>query len=96
MSLIKSLTDYFKKNPTNKTEEAPDGICPNCWGEQEYGGKFYEASRNYNNDINSHDPHVGWVKEYANKYLLNIELQKKDDQLVCQNCKLTYRLSEEN
>ena len=95
MSIIKSITDYFKKNPNLNKEETPEGICPNCWGEQEYGGKFYEAVRNYHNDINSHDPHDGWVKEYADKYLLNIQLQQENDELVCQTCKVSYRLSKD-
>jgi hypothetical protein len=90
MNTITTLLNYLKKNPTLNKEEGPEGYCPNCWGRQEYGGKFYEVAKNYEADINSSNPSVGWVQEYANKHLSGIVLQTKNDELVCQNCKLTY------
>jgi len=33
MSLIQSLKKYFTAIDTGNTNEnAPEGICPNCWG----------------------------------------------------------------
>jgi hypothetical protein len=26
----------------------PEGYCPNCWGREEYGGKFYSAIKKEN------------------------------------------------
>lgn len=95
MNLLNVLIDFLKKEASFPEKNVPEGLCPNCWGRQEYGGKFYEAVRNYKTDINSTDPKVGWIQEYANKHLLNIQLQKKNDYLVCQNCKLTYHPSKE-
>ena len=91
INIFESLINYLKKNPTPGDGNTPEGLCPNCWGQQEYGGKFFEAVRNYQTDINASDPSVGWVKDYADKYLSGIELKKEDDQWVCQKCKLTYR-----
>ena len=91
MKMIDALIDFLKKSPSQPKEETPKGLCPNCWGREEYGGQFFEAVKNHNVDINSKDPSIGWVQDYANKYLTGIELKAKDDQLVCQNCKLSYK-----
>lgn len=34
--------------------------CPNCWGYQEYNGKFIQ---------NIFHKSIGWIQEYFNKYL---------------------------
>ena len=91
MELINSLLNLINKKEKISKEDVPEGFCPNCWGRQEYGGQFYEAVKNYGVDINNTDPKVGWIQEYADKHLLGIQLKKKDDMLVCQNCNLTYR-----
>ncbi len=90
MNVIESLLNFLKKDPELQDEKTPEGFCPNCWGRQDYGGKFYEVAKNYEADINSSNPSVGWIQEYANKHLSGIVLQTKNDELVCQTCKLTY------
>ncbi len=93
MRIADRLLAFLRKKEKGETKEneAPEGICPNCWGKQEYGGKFYEAVRNYDVDINSHNPKKGWVEQYAEKSLLNIELKQEGEGYVCKTCKLTYR-----
>ena len=95
MDLINSLIEHLKKTSELKKGETPAGYCPNCWGTQEYGKKFYEVAKNYKVDINSSNPNLGWVQEYANKYLAGIVLKSKDDKIVCQGCKLIYRPEKE-
>ena len=90
MNRLNALLNLLgKKNPSN--DETPEGYCPNCWGREEYGGQFFEASKNINVDVNSKDAKIGWVQEYANKHLSGIELQAEGDNFVCNKCKLTYR-----
>ena len=91
MKLLDTLLNFLKKNPTKQKDTVPKGLCPNCWGRTEYGGQFFEAVKNHKVDVNDKNPNVGWVQEYANKHLAGIQLKTKDDQLVCQNCKITYR-----
>lgn len=85
-----SLIHFFKKHKKPAADIAPEGYCPNCWGRQEYGGAFYDAVRNYSHDVDSRDPHDGWILDYAKKHLKGIELIQRDDHTVCQNCKITY------
>jgi hypothetical protein len=83
------LTLLGRKNSSN--DDTPEGYCPNCWGREEYGGRFYDAVKNNGVDINSNDASIGWVQEYADKHLNGIELHPDGENFVCKKCKLTYR-----
>ena len=92
MKLVQILFDFIRnKNASDINNDTPDGLCPNCWGRNEYGGKFFEAVKTHHIDVNSKDDSIGWIQEYANKHLSAIELKREDDNLICQKCKLTYR-----
>ncbi|NND06378.1 MAG: hypothetical protein HKN87_08355 [Saprospiraceae bacterium] len=93
MKLVQRLIDYLRnKAASDINKDVPDGLCPNCWGRNEYGGKFFEALKTHGIDVNSKDPSIGWIQDYANKHLAAIELKREDDNLVCQKCKLTYHV----
>ena len=91
MNIVTSLLDYLKANKRPDKEEAPDGLCPNCWGRQEYGGNFYEAVKNHGLDVNTKYPEVGWIKDYAETHLKGIKLEQKDDSIGCPSCKISYK-----
>ncbi len=92
MSLIQSLLSWLKKKDNLEvTTDTPEGLCPNCWGREEYGGKFYEAVKNHRANANEKDPEKGWIQDYADKNLAGIRLSDKGDQSVCSKCKLNYR-----
>ncbi len=93
MKITERILTFLKKKEKGevKKNEAPEGICPNCWGKQEYGGQFYEAIKNYDIDINSNDPKKGWIEQYAEKSLLGIELKQEGAGYVCKTCKVTYK-----
>ncbi len=91
MSTINPLKKHLKKAHEKRGTAPPEGYCPNCWGRQEYGGKFYEAAKNYETDVNTKNPNLGWVQDYANKHLKGIALKPHDEGLVCEHCKVVYR-----
>ncbi len=93
MSIVDRLTAFLKKNGRDKSQ-TPEGFCPNCWGRQEYGAQFYEAVKNNNTDFNHPNPKVGWILDYADKHLSAIQLQEKEEELVCPLCKTSYRPAE--
>ena len=89
MSLADNILKFLSKSK-KETDKAPEGICPNCWGKQEYGGKFYTAVKNHGLNINQADDERGWIQDYADKYLLGISLTKHDGYNMCSKCKLKY------
>ncbi len=89
MNIVDNIISYLKKEKNNQ-DKAPKGICPNCWGRQEYGGQFYKAIKNYGLDINHPDNERGWIQDYADKYLKDISLVEHNDYNTCSKCKLRY------
>ena len=93
MDIVKSLLNYLRKKNTPQEPPAPEGLCPNCWGRQEYGGHFYERIKQENLDVTSKESNVGWINAYANKHLPGIVLQRtgNGEELICPKCKTSYQ-----
>ena len=49
MNLSLSLKKFFQsKSNGEKIGLAPEGICPNCWGRQEWEGNYYKLMKAHN------------------------------------------------
>ncbi len=98
MNLVQSLLDFLKKKDTPEALAAPEGICPNCWGREEYGGHFYERVKQENLNVNSSDSNVGWINAYANKNLAGISLKRtgNGEEMACEKCEVSYQHSDEH
>ena len=88
MSLTDNIMEYLRGE---KKKKAPDGVCPNCWGRQEYEGKFRQILHMERINTNNLDQKKGWIQAYAARQFEGIQLKKTDDLYECPNCKLTYR-----
>ncbi len=71
-----------------KDAPVPDGYCPNCWGEQQYEGRFLEKLQAEKIDMNNIDQKRGWVQGIAAQYVSGIKQKETDDLFECPNCKL--------
>ena len=91
MKIADSIIHFLKSGQEKKKSIAPQGICPNCWGREEYGGHFYERLKNHGVDINSSDPDIGWINDYAEKHLRGIKLHEEEGALVCSKCKYSFK-----
>lgn len=88
MNLFESLISTLGNKSENKH---PEGLCPNCWGQQEYSGKFYEAVKNHESVINNVNSDMGWIRDYVRKNLSSIQLERNEGDYICPNCKLKYK-----
>ena len=89
MNIIQNIKNYFNtKAKGNTTEKAPEGICPNCWGKQEWEGEFYKLNKGdkligndqtYNNFINK------IVESNVSGIVIN------EDTYDCETCKMSYK-----
>jgi hypothetical protein len=86
-SIKKALLEKRENN-----NPVPEGYCPNCWGREEYGGKFYSAIKKEDVDIKtlSTERH-GWVLDYADKHFSAIELKHEGEMFECKRCNVKYR-----
>lgn len=63
------------------------GVCPNCWGQQQYDGKFREMARDKQVDVNNHEARHSFIQEFVVDHVTGIHLQKEDSGLHCPKCK---------
>lgn len=84
MSLFEKVKKYFVSKENNEqTANAPEGVCPNCWGRQEWDGEFYKKIK-ANNITPNHSTYDSFVHKVVEK-LDKITLKK--DTFECETCK---------
>lgn len=91
MSPIDSIIQFIKGGA--KKEATPEGICPNCWGRQEYNGQFYLAIQHEQIDLNNVDEKRGWIQGFVSQNIEGIALHKHPEtqDMVCSKCKIHYQ-----
>jgi hypothetical protein len=69
-----------------------NNVCPNCWGKQEYDGRFVEAARDRQIDINNKDNTStrAFIQNFMSKYVDGISLRKEGDRRICPACSARY------
>tara|TARA_B110000240_G_C13477373_1_gene443736 strand:+ start:1361 stop:1636 length:276 start_codon:yes stop_codon:yes gene_type:complete len=89
MNLLKSFKKFLEKK--DNSTEGPEGFCPQCWGRQEYEGKFYEAV--YKEKINTKNlaSKQGWINAYVKQNLEGIKLEAANGIKGCPSCNLSYK-----
>lgn len=83
MNIEASIKQFFTSKSKNEiTGRAPEGICPNCWGRQEWEGNYYKLmkARNITPESNTY---TNFIHEIASK-LDKITL--KEDIYECTTC----------
>lgn len=84
MNLIQNLKSYFKKK--EKSRQAPKGVCPNCWGKQEWDGEYYKFMKGQNMNP-SQETYNNFVQDVARKL---DKITFKEDSYTCETCKVSY------
>lgn len=70
--------------------EAPEGVCPNCWGKQEWDNKYMEIVKDKQIDVNNHSANHAFIKDFVVTHLDGIKLKKEKDYYHCPQCSLKY------
>lgn len=87
MNLKDNLKKFFNEKDNNETTNtAPDGVCPNCWGRQEWEGEFYKRIKAKNKSPES-KVYNNFINEVVSK-LDKITL--KEDTYECTTCHVKY------
>lgn len=78
----------FKKKAQDAFTKAPEGICPNCWGDQEYDNIIREKFKDAQIDVNNGEAKHAFIREFVVTHLDGIHLKKGNNSLECPTCKL--------
>jgi hypothetical protein len=89
--MIKILIKFFKKPKEETQNEVPEGLCPNCWGEQEYNNRFRELYEDKQIDVNNHEANYAFIQDFMVTHLNGIHLKKGHNGMECPTCKARYK-----
>jgi len=88
---MSNLLKFFKELNESTGSEAPDGYCPNCWGEQEYDKNIRQLYKDKQIDINNHEAHYAFIQDFVVNQLEGIRLKKGDGGHQCLACKRNFK-----
>lgn len=88
--LSQNLISFFKKPATETTGSTPEGLCPNCWGSQEYDGQIRELYKDKQIDVNNHEANYAFIQDFVVTHLDGIRLKKGSSSLECPTCQIKY------
>ena len=85
MNLYESVVKFLSNKSTEI--EAPEGMCPNCWGKQEYAGRFKEVLEIEHINTNNVLEKKGWIQAHAVKHFEGIKTTARG----CPSCTIDYQ-----
>ena len=84
MSILENVKTYFtKKQHNEETGDTPKGVCPNCWGSQDWDNNYYEIVKG--EDDKTYNSFIKDVVVKLDKITL------KGNSYTCTTCKLDYK-----
>ena len=88
MNIIENIKSYFKKKSNNEpTGSAPEGVCPNCWGKQEWEGDFYALMKG-NKLSPKDDTYNNFINKVVESNITGVKISA--DTYKCTSCKLNF------
>tara|TARA_B100000795_G_C22803943_1_gene443637 strand:- start:1892 stop:2164 length:273 start_codon:yes stop_codon:yes gene_type:complete len=89
MSIIQNIKNYFTAKAAGETrEKAPVGICPNCWGKQEWEGDFYKLNRG-NKLVGNNQTYNNFIQKIVENNISGITINQ--DNYECETCKISFK-----
>lgn len=85
MNLINILVDFFKKPNERTKDKTPEGLCPVCWGYNEYDGKIRKVLKDKQIDVNNHKDSYMLIEYFVVSHIDGIKL-KKGKVTSCPTC----------
>ena len=85
MNLIEKLVSFFKQSEENTKDKTPEGLCPVCWGYQEYDKKIRKLYKDKQIDVNNHQASYLLVRDFVVTNIDGIKL-KKGEISPCPTC----------
>jgi hypothetical protein len=85
--VIESLLHFFKQKPEETKDKVPDGLCPNCWGWQEFDHKIRKMYDDKQIDVNSHSANYAFIQDFVVNQVNGIVLEKEENRLICPACR---------
>lgn len=88
------MSDSNKKSQLKLTDEdyVNLGICPNCWGEQQWEGKFIQFEMDRERDVINGDQEAqkAFIQKFVEEHVDGIQLIDDLHVKTCPVCKIQF------
>ena len=88
------MKNFFKRLFNAKEPDvfdtAPKGVCPNCWGDQEYGNVIREKFKDAQINVNNKESKYAFIQDFVVTHLDGIKLKSSVHGTECPTCKVVY------
>jgi len=88
VKMIGKIINFFKKTSEETKGETPEGLCPNCWGEQKYDNIIREMYRDQQINVNNNEANYAFIQKFVVEHLDGIKLKKGNNSFQCPTCKV--------
>lgn len=85
MSFVDRLIEFIKRPEEETKDEVPEGLCPVCWGYQQYDQKLRTLFRDKQIDVNNGRDSYMLVQQFMVDHLDGIKL-KEGEIVKCTKC----------
>lgn len=76
--------------PKKNSLPVPEDVCPNCWGQQEYGGQVIDLKEDKQIDVNNSVSRYTFIQDFVVKHVNGIQLKKHEQGYLCPSCQTQY------
>lgn len=83
MNLVENIKSYFTKKERGDAGNAPEGMCPICWGHSEWDGQYYEIKRD-NHAVKDGAIYDSFISKIVDEHVRTTHNLK--EQYICTTC----------
>lgn len=83
--MLEKIINWIKKPEKTTQNKTPEGICPICWGYQEYDKKIRTLYYDRQIDVNNHKDSYLIIQDFVKTHIEGIKL-KKGKTSTCPKC----------
>jgi len=88
--MIEKLISFFKLSKDETENKVPDGVCPTCWGHQEYDSKIRKLYQDKQIDVNNHEANHAFIQKFVVENIRGIQLVRDNNMMRCPKCNKQY------
>lgn len=88
--MLDTLIQFFKKSRDETIGEVPSGLCPNCWGSQEYDSVIRKMYFDKQIDVNNHEANYAFIQDFVVNKISGIKLITDNNKHICPTCKTIF------
>ena len=84
--MFESVVNYLKKKDKGEDVAAPDGVCPVCWGYQEYDNQIREIVNDHQINVNAGRENYAFIQDFVVNHVDGIKLKNTIHGTECPRC----------